>query len=360
MALAKYQKIARELYDSIVHNELKPGDKLPSAVELRKRYGVSHITALKVYQQLQEQNCIENYSGRGYFVKKSHDLFKDAATQAIGLAIRPLWGYHKSDQYFNEITYGIQQECLRRCLSWHQHFSTRILDLQQFSYSNVPELKSGFLKMADKVDGFLVDERMPDDVLSEIIRDINKPMVVVNRKSTLTEVDSVFPALGAALKMALDLAMRLDYSNYILALSEFAMPGSLLEQLRHAFCEFIADNGIASANFRVIPGCNLVPHEKSMKDIRRSAVDMPPGKCLLISDVIQFFPVVGATGVDGFLGTSDTWRYVPEYADIAALQSKPIEVGKMAVNILCQRIAGNSVDRGCHSPSPEFSVGKTL
>ncbi len=360
MSIAKYQQITVEIKEAIQRNELRPGEKVPSAENLRQRYGISHITAMNVYQQLVEQNYIENFPGRGYFVRKSHDLRQSPATRTIGLGIRNLWDYNESDIYFNEITYGIQQECVRGRFQWLQHFAAQILNLPAFNYNDAPALKNSFIELADKVDGFLLDERIPDDLIAEIRREVNKPMVVVNRRSALPDIDSVYPPLDTELKMALELTTRLAYDNYIFAISDIHLPGSIHEMLRRAFREFTDAAGLDPARVAVIPDCNLVPHRESMAAIRQVKKDMPAGKSLLISDIITFYQESRSAGIDGYLAAHDAWRVNRGWENVAALRMKPIEIGKLAVEILQKRISGDFSRSRMHSPPPEFSVGETL
>ncbi|MEV1160240.1 winged helix-turn-helix domain-containing protein [Micromonospora chokoriensis] len=48
--------------------QLKPGDKLPSIVELRARYDVSHGTVQMTYAWLEALRVIRRQQGKGVFV----------------------------------------------------------------------------------------------------------------------------------------------------------------------------------------------------------------------------------------------------------------------------------------------------
>ena len=60
-----YEKIGNELKDAIAGNVLKPGDKVLSISEMKEKYLVSHITALRVYRELSAEGLIACRHGQG-------------------------------------------------------------------------------------------------------------------------------------------------------------------------------------------------------------------------------------------------------------------------------------------------------
>ena len=65
---SKYRTLARQLRQQIERGKLKPGDRLPSFVELRERHGATPTTANQVYGLLEQEGLIERQQGRGTFV----------------------------------------------------------------------------------------------------------------------------------------------------------------------------------------------------------------------------------------------------------------------------------------------------
>jgi DNA-binding LacI/PurR family transcriptional regulator len=65
---AKYTRLAEKLRAQVHEGWLKPGDQLPSFVELRNEHGVSRGTVEKVHALLERDGLIVREQGRGVFV----------------------------------------------------------------------------------------------------------------------------------------------------------------------------------------------------------------------------------------------------------------------------------------------------
>ncbi len=366
MVQPKYQRIAENLREAINRGTLAPGNKVPSVAELRKQYGVSHITVMSAYQILVDSRHIENLAGRGYFVRKPVELRRDTLKNMLGFGFRPLWKYNPGDQYFNEITYGIQQTCIQRRFSWVQHYCTQVLDTHYFDLRNAGEVRQSFLKTADMVDGFLVDERIPDELVAELYAQIRKPMVIVNRRTKLPEVDCVYPAVQEALLNALDLSGKLDYSNFILCLSEWRTAGSLTEMLCESFFGHLAREKIPENRIASIPGCSIQPYEETFAKLFQTWKSMPEGKALIVSDIADhLYSALVESGFRpgdncGLLSAYDLPKAREHNPPITSLQMKPMEIGELSVNTLLERVNGNGLPCCAHTPKAEISLGKTL
>lgn len=64
----KYWQFVERFRAQMADGTLKPGDRLPSFVELRTRYGASRATADKVYGILEQEGLIDRQNGNGIFV----------------------------------------------------------------------------------------------------------------------------------------------------------------------------------------------------------------------------------------------------------------------------------------------------
>lgn len=69
--MAKYESIAADILQSIESGALKPGDKLPTVVELCETYGVSKITVKRALEQLSEHGLVASRRGSGTYVKET-------------------------------------------------------------------------------------------------------------------------------------------------------------------------------------------------------------------------------------------------------------------------------------------------
>lgn len=65
---AKYLDLAHRLRDDVRTGRLKPGDRLPSFVELRSEHSISRGTVEKVHAVLEREGLIVREQGRGVFV----------------------------------------------------------------------------------------------------------------------------------------------------------------------------------------------------------------------------------------------------------------------------------------------------
>lgn len=69
-----YERLADELRQAIVSGQYKPGDKLPSTLELMERTGVANLTVRGAYRVLIEEGLVESVSKRGFYVRRPNVL----------------------------------------------------------------------------------------------------------------------------------------------------------------------------------------------------------------------------------------------------------------------------------------------
>jgi len=67
-AVPKYQRIVEHFRSQLKSGALKPGDRLPSLVEMREQYDSSRPTTDKVHSILQAEGLIQRQQGCGTFV----------------------------------------------------------------------------------------------------------------------------------------------------------------------------------------------------------------------------------------------------------------------------------------------------
>ena len=98
MSIPKYQQIKQSLLYEINNGKFQPGDKFYSEAELKKKYNVSGITAIKALQCLTNEGYLVRYQGRGTYVSKARrgkivkfsdiEKYRDAAERTEVLDIR--------------------------------------------------------------------------------------------------------------------------------------------------------------------------------------------------------------------------------------------------------------------------------
>jgi GntR family transcriptional regulator len=65
-----YERLADELREDIISGRYKPGDRLPSTLELMERTGVANLTVRGAYRMLIEEGLVESVSKRGFYVRR--------------------------------------------------------------------------------------------------------------------------------------------------------------------------------------------------------------------------------------------------------------------------------------------------
>ena len=70
-----YQQIVSQIKSHIMSGELAAGDALPSLRALAQQLRISVITTKRAYEELERDGFIENFTGRGCFVKSQNTDF---------------------------------------------------------------------------------------------------------------------------------------------------------------------------------------------------------------------------------------------------------------------------------------------
>lgn len=65
-----YERLADELRQGITSGRYKPGDRLPSTLELMERTGVANLTVRGAYRVLVEEGLVESVSKKGFYVRR--------------------------------------------------------------------------------------------------------------------------------------------------------------------------------------------------------------------------------------------------------------------------------------------------
>ncbi len=100
MSIPKYQQMKQSLLYEINNGNFQPGDKFYSEAELKKKFNVSCITAIKALQGLTNEGYLVRYQGKGTYVSKARrgkivkfsdiEKYRDAAERTEVLEIRKM------------------------------------------------------------------------------------------------------------------------------------------------------------------------------------------------------------------------------------------------------------------------------
>ena len=70
-----YQQIISQIKAQIIEGKLTAGDALPSMRTLASQLRISVITTKRAYEELEREGYIENFTGKGCFVKSQNTDF---------------------------------------------------------------------------------------------------------------------------------------------------------------------------------------------------------------------------------------------------------------------------------------------
>jgi GntR family transcriptional regulator len=65
-----YERLADELRQAIISGQYKPGDRLPSTLDIMARTGVANLTVRGAYRVLVEEGLVESVSKKGFYVRR--------------------------------------------------------------------------------------------------------------------------------------------------------------------------------------------------------------------------------------------------------------------------------------------------
>src|SRR5579859_2253942 len=65
-----YRQVIRSIRDQIAEGVLRPGDRLPASRDLAEALGISRVSVVNAYADLQESGAISAHPGRGTFIAK--------------------------------------------------------------------------------------------------------------------------------------------------------------------------------------------------------------------------------------------------------------------------------------------------
>ncbi|WP_077101516.1 GntR family transcriptional regulator [Mycobacterium terramassiliense] len=74
-----YRQIAGMLREAIIHNQLPPGERLPSEAELIEHFGVARMTVRQAMHELRSEGLVISQHGRGVFVRPTAPIHRLAS-----------------------------------------------------------------------------------------------------------------------------------------------------------------------------------------------------------------------------------------------------------------------------------------
>lgn len=68
--LSIYEQIVKSIKNSIIKEEIIPGDMLPSIRSLARDLKISVITTKRAYEELEKEGLVYSVQGKGFYVKE--------------------------------------------------------------------------------------------------------------------------------------------------------------------------------------------------------------------------------------------------------------------------------------------------
>lgn len=68
--LSIYEQIVKSIKNSIIKEEINPGDMLPSIRSLARDLRISVITTKRAYEELEKEGLVYSVPGKGFYVKE--------------------------------------------------------------------------------------------------------------------------------------------------------------------------------------------------------------------------------------------------------------------------------------------------
>lgn len=231
-----YKNVVAALSKELNSGVYSAGAKFPTMRDLCQRFEVSHLTVLHALKELNRHGLIIHRGTRGYFVAERGDFMMQ--TRCLGSLLRPV-SYNPSDDYFNRIIKGLEISAFSVGYTLLRP-SECIFTLPQFPTEDEQQrMMDRVLKMQDSVDGFFVDQKISDEILAKYLPQLSKPLVIVNRPTTLPTL-AVPPPNYHGMQEILKLAQRLGYTVFIYIVANLMSENEQERQL--AFEDFVEKN----------------------------------------------------------------------------------------------------------------------
>ncbi len=366
-----YQRIATDIKSDIESQALKFGDKVPSVNDLRERYGVSHMTVLKAYKELSDLRLIAPKSGQGYYVGGSISSPQSSRCSVIANFVRPLREFNEHDNYFNLINLGIQQACGNNRVNLLNFHCTAVLNQWPISSTSMQNIKNEMIACIDQVDGYLIDERIPDSIVEEVMKFTGKPMMILNRRTALP-LDSVSPPNRENLIHLMSLVKRLSYDYVIFMRSgTYGKVSDNYHEIFELFKAYVEQDADLYNQYTVLDDCSLLPFEQTGQKLSAVVKEQRAAgrKILILTDTgstcraLFERPWENDTAFGNGLGLCAGFDigFSPRiYPLLATLRTKAEEIGQLAVEKLMRRFVPEPIEPERFSPKSEVYIGETL
>lgn len=205
----RYQQVYQYVLDLIAEEQLKPGDKLPSASKLAERTGVSMISVRRGLAELEHEGKVTRHQGVGTFVGRGRIV---TAPSHSGELLSSLMGRKARRKVHTEllgITLGTASKNIAAALSikvgepvWevrrlrHVGASASILERAVLPLVRVPALDEAYLRAGNSMYAYLEREYGLSDATTEQAIEVDRPSAEERQVLKLSNTASVVRIRG--------------------------------------------------------------------------------------------------------------------------------------------------------------------
>jgi len=205
----KFMKIYESLRDKIISGEIR--HDLPSMRELAETYGVSHITILRVFQELVRNGLIEGKNKALYTVRTR----SETARNILISLLRPGRALNNLDNFAAEVLLGVSNAAHARRMNLLTPSQCRAIFFGHATDSALMELAIELHPLLPYTAGIILDAAVSEEQIEKYIRPLNRTIIIAGRASKLPVRTVSFPTDRACREMA-ELAARSSYDRFIL------------------------------------------------------------------------------------------------------------------------------------------------
>jgi len=359
-----HEKIAEDIKKLIVSGKIAYREQIPSVTEIRKKYKVSHVTVLRALKNLVNQNYVELVKGKGHYAIFRERPLTHRVHGVIACMTRPFRDDNLNDNYFNSINQAIQRELMARKFNVFQPLTNLTFDDAFPDDADMSSIKDSAIEVGTKVDGFIIDERIPDSLVATIKNKVDKPLVVIGRNSSL-DIDSVSPDNVNGARKAAELCLKMSYEFFCVARNASFNPNRSART--DAFLEALKENNVPPEKIFCFD-FNIKPHEQTFSLV--TGAIRKGSKTVLFTPNDSFarwladaFTEKGVMlgkeiGIIGFEGIGHSAIRKPH---VTTVDVHPADLGTKAVEVLLSRINGSNCERKQnHTVLATLQIGETL
>lgn len=245
--MTMYQKITDDILGMIQSGKLAPGDRISSVREITEKYGVSQITALRVFKELLNTGKVVRRNGSGYYVKSESDIPEIPPT--LFCAFRPPKVIDFTDNIGTRILCGIVNACAEHRVNLF--FSRNIMALRNITYTSdeTARLLAEELREMTPPAGVILDHRFTDAQIEKYLFPVlgNAPVVIAGRRSSLPLLTTSIPAETAAAESA-KLALQCRPEEFMIFSASQVPEGKLFCD---CFREKLIEKGFSESDFNI-------------------------------------------------------------------------------------------------------------